>query len=676
MENVTVILGKTFMLSDDSGNINLGTSQGFYHEDTRFLSEYSLEINGRKPIPLSSRPIGFFAASFYLSNQELDGIPNKSLGIIRDRYIGDGLHDDVFIENHGIKEAHVTLTLAFGADFADIFLAKKGQVLERMGELTEQVEFDQVLTYENEGFKRSVRIQFSKKPEWRGKTAVFELTIAPGERWQVCLDIHPTVGDKSVAPRFSCGQFGELPAEVHSTGSPWIQNAPLVKSDFDALSHAYQQSLLDLTALIFSVDGGGDFMAAGLPWFVAVFGRDSLITSLQTLLLGPDLARQVLETLAGYQGQEVNPFREEEPGKIVHEIRRGELALSEALPHSRYYGTIDATPLFLIVLSEFYRWTGELDFVEKLFPAAEAALNWIAKYGDMDTDGFIEYKGRSDKGLSNQGWKDSWDSVAFSDGKLAEGPIALVEVQGYVFDAKVRMAELYQTLGRTQEASELRRQADDLKKNFEDAFWMPKEGYLALALDGKKRQVDSITSNPGHCLHSGILGPEKAAAVAERLMADDMYSGWGVRTMAEGMMSFNPLSYHNGSIWPHDNGIIAAGLARYGMHDEANKIIVDVLAAAAYFSDHRLPELFAGFSRRKLGFPVIYPEANAPQAWAAGTPILFLQTMLGLTSDPVKRKISIDPHLPPGTSTLSIYGLKACGQPHNIKLDQDSVEVE
>lgn len=668
MENVTAILGRAFALSDESGNIEPGTAHGFYNEDTRFLSSYRLELKGEKLQPLSARTISYYAAAFYLTNHGSEVAPAKSLSIIRDRFVGEGLHDDLFVENHGPQAVRITISLSFASDFADIFEAKKGQVAVREGELAEQSDFEQVLTYQKGDFKRSTRMEFSKKPEWRGATAVFEPTIAAGERWQVCLDIHPTTGDKSASPRFRCGQFGELASDADATGGAWTTKPPRLGGNFDILSHAFERSLKDLAALRFPVARGIYFLAAGLPWFVAVFGRDSLITSLQTMILGPDLAREVLETLMTYQGAKVDSFREEEPGKIVHEIRRGELAVSEELPHSRYYGTVDATPLFLILVSECYRWTGDLGFVKQLLPATEAALNWIDNFGDLDKDGFVEYRGRSDRGLSNQGWKDSWDSTVFADGHLAQGPIALVEVQGYVYDARLRMAELYEKLGRSQDAARLVKQAAELKRNFEQAFWMPEENYLALALDGEKRQVDSITSNPGHCLYSGILEPGKAIAVAKRLLAEDMHSGWGVRTLSDRMKAYNPLSYHNGSVWPHDNAIIAAGLARYGFREEANKIIVPMLEAASYFPNYRLPELFAGFSRRKLGFPVIYPEANSPQAWAAGTPVFFLQTILGLRPDLDTKRIGSDPVLPAGVSELNLSGLTAFGEPHDVKL--------
>jgi glycogen debranching enzyme len=363
---------------------------------------------------------------------------------------------------------------------------------------------------------------------------------------------------------------------------------------------------------------------------MAIFGRDALITALQTLALDPALARGALRTLAEHQARDDDPFRDAEPGKIPHEIRHGPLARCGRLPYGRYYGSADATPLFLLALGEAVRWTGDLELARELLPAAEAALAWIDLFGDRDGDGFVEYERRSSGGLEHQGWKDSHDAVCFADGRPARGPIALCEVQGYVYAAKRAMARVYRRLGQAEPAGRLRAEAAALRERFNERFWLPEQGVFALGLDGEKRPIDAVASNAGQCLWAGIAKPDRAARLARRLLAEDLFSGWGVRTLSTRMAAYNPLSYHNGSVWPHDNALIAAGLARYGHAPEADAIIRAQLEAAAHFPEYRLPELFAGFPRGCGGFPVAYPRANAPQAWAAGAVILLAQTWLGL----------------------------------------------
>jgi glycogen debranching enzyme len=337
-----------------------------------------------------------------------------------------------------------------------------------------------------------------------------------------------------------------------------------------------------------------------------------------------------LQTLSSLQAKEHDEFREADPGKIPHEVRKGELSILEHVPHARYYGTVDATPLFISLLWETYQWTGNTKLLRKYLPTAELALEWIDRYGDMDGDGFVEYKNRNKSGLRNQGWKDSGDSISFADGRLAAGPIALSEVQGYVYEAKERMSAVYEILGDDDRARQLQSEASELRKKFNKAFWMPKRNYFALALDGSKRQVDSIASNPGHCLWSGIVDEEKASALVSGLMNPEMFSGWGIRTLSTEMTRYNPLSYHNGSVWPHDNSLIAAGMARYGFTKEAREVALAIIDAASAFPGYRLPELFAGYPRRKYSFPVPYQGANAPQAWSSGTVIYLLETLLGV----------------------------------------------
>jgi glycogen debranching enzyme len=395
---------------------------------------------------------------------------------------------------------------------------------------------------------------------------------------------------------------------------------------------------------------------AGLPWYAVPFGRDSLIAALQALPIRPELAKAVIRTMARFQGTKEDAWRDEEPGKIMHEIRFGELARSGQIPFTPYYGTIDATPLFLILIAEVYRFTGDLDFVREFAESAKRAFEWIDKFGDPDRSGYTSYVRKSEKGIDNQGWKDSGESVVHRDGRLAEAPIALCEVQGYVYMARRQWSELFRLLGDNKMAERLAAQAEDLKRRFNRDFWMEDEQFVALALDRQRRQVGTVTSNPGHCLMTGILDEEKARHVASRLLAPDLFNGWGIRTMSSQAVAYNPMSYHNGSVWPHDNSLILLGLQEMGFHEEASRLMEGLISAASHFEDYRLPELFCGYGREE-GEPVPYPVACSPQAWAAGTVFVLLRTMLGLKPEPEQKRIVLSPVLPDGIGSLRVRRL-------------------
>jgi glycogen debranching enzyme len=404
-----------------------------------------------------------------------------------------------------------------------------------------------------------------------------------------------------------------------------------VTTDNELFDRFVSASIRDLHALMMPASGG-TLPAAGIPWYVAPFGRDSLLTAYEALMINPDVARGTLGVLAGLQARADEAWRDAEPGKILHELRAGELARTNLIPHTPYYGTVDATPLFLALAGAYYRWTLDADTMVALQPAFDAALDWIDASGNRDGDGFVEYERRSSAGLRSHGWKDSGDSVVHADGSLAEGPLALVEVQGYVYEAKLRIADVYEALGDASRAQQLRAEARALRKAFNEAFWDPDEGFFALALDGRKAQVRSVASNPAHCLFCGIVDDDKAPLVAERLMAPDMFSGWGIRTLSSGSRAYNPMSYHNGSVWPHDNAIAAAGLKRYGFHAGTARIASALFDVAAGARDFRLPELFCGFHRESSNAVVAYPVACIPQAWAAAAPFLLLQSLLGISA--------------------------------------------
>jgi glycogen debranching enzyme len=465
---------------------------------------------------------------------------------------------------------------------------------------------------------------------------------------------------------------------VRESLSAWKLRVPQLRASWDQLGHSFSQSVADLASLRMEEDPRlpGQLPAAGMPWFMTVFGRDTIITCLQTLLFGPELARNALNTLAELQATEDDASIDAEPGKIVHEVRHGRGATAW---FPRYYGTVDATPLYLILLSEVWRWTDDAALVRSLREPAMRALEWIDEHGDLDGDGFVEYRRRSERGLENHSWKDSGDSQRFHDGSLARTPIAPCEVQGYVYDAKRRMAELARAVWRERELAErLDREAEELRARFDEAFWCEeRDGFYVLALDADKRQVDSLTSNMGHLLWSGIVPTERVDAVVDQLMGEDLWSGWGVRTMSSADVAFNPLSYHNGTVWPHDNSIIAWGLARSARWAEAQRIIRRTLNAAGFFG-YQLPEVFAGFTRSETPFPIAYPTAARPQAWAAGAPVLLLQLLLGLQPD--HRRSALEsvapPELPSWAGSLRLSGVRAFDKSWEVHLEEGSVRIE
>jgi glycogen debranching enzyme len=453
-------------------------------------------------------------------------------------------------------------------------------------------------------------------------------------------------------------EFDVAVHELRRSYEEWERDSTQVVTDNEVYDQMLNRCLRDLRAL-YTTTPGGAFLAAGIPWYVTLFGRDSMIASHQMLMISPEPARQVLEVLAASQGTKEDDWRDEQPGKILHELRTGELARAGIVPHSPYYGSVDSTPWFLILLGQYFRWTGDEAFVRSMLPNAEAALGWIDRYGDLDGDGFVEYKTRSQSGIRNQGWKDSWDSVVHADGRLAEPPIALAEVQAYVYLAKLRIADAFSALGYRSRASDLVEQAATLRKRFNEVFWMEDEGFFAGALDADKRQVRTIVSNPGHGLYCDIVDREKAELLSRRLLTSDMFSGWGIRTMSMEAAAYNPMSYHNGSVWPHDNALIAAGLKRYGFPRWTNRVATALFDAAIYADYLRLPELFCGFTRRSPNRPVSYPVACSPQAWAAGAPFLMLQAMLGVSARGDEGLLTVNqPQLPPWLNTVELRNLR------------------
>jgi glycogen debranching enzyme len=643
-DTISILDGSTFLVSDVHGDIDASPDQahGFFFRDTRFLSRWTLTANGSPLDVLSTDENQYFSAQFFLVPPTGTVNDNPTVSIIRKRSIGDGFHEDVTIINHGGEPIDVELRVEAGADFADLFEVK--DALAKKGATSTHVDEDTlVLVYDRDNFHRETRIRASRPAVVDERGLTFRLGVDAHDEWNTCIFVQPvTESAKEIKYRHD---DEEAKPNIGMSLQEFLAAAPQLETDWDPLEHIYERSLIDLAALRFETTlfPGQPMPAAGLPWFMTVFGRDSLLTSFQALPFTPELAETTLRVLARYQATERDDFRDAEPGKILHEIRFGELTHFDERPHSPYYGTADATPLFLVLLDEYERWTGDTDLVRELEPSALAALKWVDEHGDRDGDGYVEYERRNiETGLENQCWKDSWDSIRFSDGSIAKGPIATCEIQGYVYDSRVRTARLAREVwGDDELADRLEREAGGLRRRFNDDFWLEERGYYALALDGEKRPVDSITSNAGHLLWSGIVPEDRAELVAAHLVGDDLFSGWGVRTMADGEGGYNPIRYHNGTVWPHDNSLIAHGLARYGFRDEAAKIALATLEAATFFR-YRLPEVFAGYRRGRTSFPVEYPTASSPQAWATGTPLLLLRVLLGL--EPDGDELRSDPH--------------------------------
>ena len=502
----------------------------------------------------------------------------------------------------------------------------------------------------------------------------FEVDLDSGETWHCCLLYTLEDGKRTFPPLEDCADQHQKTHHAEAL-SDWLQSVLKIRSSNEEFYRLYRQALEDMAALRLPIVGTDHMVflpAAGLPWFVAPFGRDSLIVSLQNMLIYPDFARGSLDILGSLQAREQDDYRDAEPGKILHEIRYGELAHFKLIPHTPYYGTADATPLYLITLNAAWRATGDRALLERHLETAEGCLSWIDDYGDRDGDGFQEYQTRSPVGYENMGWKDSGDSVVYPDGSLVKGPKALCELQGYVYDAWLRMSEVFDELGKPGRARELRTKAAALFKRFNEDFWDEELGFYAFALDGEKKKVLTVASNAGHCLASGIVPPERAAKVVRRLMAPDMWSGWGVRTLSALHPAFNPYNYQTGSVWPHDNAIIALGFKRYGFGAEAARIARDISGAASHFLFNQLPELYTALDRDETNFPVQYLGANIPQAWAAGSVFALMQAMLGFRPDAPRGKLHVDPLLPEWLPDLTIFDLHVGKQRFDIRFWRDN----
>ena len=684
------------MVSDEQGDMPEGRRRlGLYYRDMRYLSIFEMTINGQRPRLLSSSSEQNYVCDIQLANPTIE-LPDgntalaRTIGIRRSRFLKQGLHERVSFYNHNPFPVPLQFTLTFGSDFCDVFEVR-GWERERRGTLSRPSLAGSRLTLGYvglDGVRRRTEVLFEVTPSRaeveerpaqpvlrRSSTFLpeatetatmtvyhpscaqvsWDLTLMPGE--PISITFHILVSEGELTPMAQA--FDKSLADLRNSYQDWLSQCTRLETDNQLFNQLLERSALDLR-LLTEPTPEGPVPAAGVPWFACIFGRDSLITSLQTLMLNPQIAVGTLRFLAKHQGRKVDPWRDEEPGKILHEMRKGELARLGEIPHGAYYGSVDATPLFLILFAETMKWLDDDRLYQEILPAAKQALEWMERYGDLDGDGYLEYLTRSSGGLRNQGWKDSRFSITHPDGTPAEPPLALSEVQGYAYKAMREMALLLRRKGEASLADELTERAALLKENFNRDFWLDEKRFFAQGLDSSKRPVETITSNPGHCLFCDIVDEDRARYLVLRLTSADMASGWGIRTVSSRASRFNPMSYHNGSIWPHDNSLVVAGMRRYGYHWEAEEITSQLFQASLFFRYSRFPELFCGFARDREAYsvPAEYPVSSSPQAWAAGSAILLFQSMLGLQVDAASKRLYLTPKLPSWLEHASVRNLR------------------
>ena len=675
---VTLLDGTTFCICEVSGDLRQGGAQGLFVRDTRLVSRLELSINGHVPEPLAPQAHEPYTRTFLSRMPPLPGLADSTMLVARKRLLHDGMSDEITLRNMSAEPMPVTLRVGIGGDFADVFEVKEGRVQARpAGEgITVAVTGDAILLSREVGSSvRGARISGARQPDCELEVSASQLTwhaVVPAHgAWSTTLRITPSLNGKELV------EYRAPAAGPAERLADWRRQTPLVLASDQRLATVFAASTEDLGSLrIFDPEHADRMViAAGAPWFMTIFGRDSLLTSWMVLPLDPSLALGTMRTLASLQGTKVTPATEEEPGKILHEMRFGMQASLWLGGSSVYYGTVDATPLFVMLLGELRRWGLDREIVDELLPHADRALDWIVNYGDRDGDGFVEYGRSTELGLANQGWKDSFDGITFADGTMAEPPIALAEVQGYAYAAFVAKSHFCTEREDTAGAEYWAQRAQDLKDRFNEAFWMPEKGYFALGLDGQKRQIDSLASNMGHCLWTGIVDAGKAPAVAKALTGPDMFSGYGIRTLASSSAAFNPMSYHNGSIWPHDNAICAAGLMRYGFVTEAQQVFTGILEAAEAFGG-RLPELFCGFDRAEFAEPVSYPTSCSPQAWASAAPFQLLRTLLRFDPSAPVGKLWCDPAIPARFLPLRIDSLHVAGATVSVDVREDGWSLD
>ncbi|HKW77951.1 MAG TPA: glycogen debranching N-terminal domain-containing protein [Candidatus Limnocylindria bacterium] len=664
------------LITEDDGSLPVAATSplGLYYHDTQFLSGYKLRVNGAEPVLLSANTEQNYVATFQLMHSEGATLGQarhaaKTLSIRRTRFLADGLRERVGILNANPTPLHVTAELEFEVAFRDMFAVRGYQQTIAEGTPVTVEPRADGLVFERvgrDGVRRTSEVSVRPAPDAvAGNTLRIERDLAPQQALTIELAVIPREDGAGEAP--SPARFDEALDALNARYLRFLRSCARYETSSETLDEGLiARSALDLRALL-EFHEGGPFPTGGIPWYAVPFGRDALITAYETLAWNPDLARGTLRLLARYQGQKVDEFTEEEPGKIFHELRRGELARLKEIPHRPYFGSVDATPLFALVFAETVKWTADRALWRELLPAAERALTWCdGPHGDVDRDGYVEYGTRDGArttpghALRSQGWKDSAESLSDRDGALSDLPAALVEVQAYVYAAKRGIADLYALDGDEKRADRLRGEARELQERFERDFWMPDESCYAQALDAHGQQVPAVTSNAAHALWAGIASPDRAAAVVRRLMAPDMYTGWGLRTLSSRYPTYNPMSYHNGSVWPHDSAIAAHGMARYGFREEANEVVSGLIEAGRRFPNARLPELFCGFQRdlRFSARPADYLVSCIPQAWSAGMVFLNLRTLLGMAPDLSSQRLILDPALPAWLERIDVRDLR------------------
>ncbi len=698
---VTLVDESTFAISDGAGDMTVGSAQGLFFRDTRVLSRLQLLVDGGRVEPLAAVNDDPFSSTFVSRCAPPAGRADSTLMVFRSRYVGRGMREDVTIRNFGDEPTFFRLEVFTAADFADLFAVKEGRVGTQAvaGDRSVAVHNPSgpsavslagaspagpnaarppagmgadrlVYTYRRGGVSRGVELRFTGPVTLVEDLATFEAIVPARGTWSTCIEVAPVIDGTAIDPRYRCGQPVERAAPAERLAR-WRRQVPAIETDHAGLKAVVSRSSEDLGALrIFDPEYPERVVvAAGAPWFMTVFGRDSLLTAWMALLVDPDLALGVLQTLARFQGREVDPRHDEEPGRILHEMRFGEAASLSLGGGSIYYGTADATPLFVMLLGELRRWGVAREVVDELLPNAERAIEWIEQFGDADGDGYVEYHRATDRGLANQGWKDSWDGIRYGDGRVAQAPIALCEVQAYTYGAYLARAHFAYEVGDEQTYQRFRAKAAQLKVAFNRDFWLEDRGFFAVGLDADKRPIDSLTSNVGHCLWTGIVDEDKAARVAEALRSPSMFTGWGLRTLSSDNPAYNPISYHCGSVWPHDTAIVASGLARYGYEDDALRLILGLLDAAAA-QGGRLPELFSGLDRQDVSVPVGYPTSCSPQAWASASPLLCLRTILRLDPWVPYGRTWLRPRLPEGIGYLKVEGVPIAGARVTIEVGE------
>ncbi len=675
-DRVTLVEGSAFLVCDLGGEVAAERAAGLFFRDTRFVSSYSITVNGEEPESLARSVSEPYSATFISRSMPPAGRGDSDLLIERRRYIGRGMREDLLIRNFGEEPAYCALELTVGADFADLFAVKEGRTPHSPDVSVEELDGALLYRSRNGSRRRSLRVSFSAPAVLEGGMARWEVIIPSRESWSLCTQFSCGIDGDEIEPRWLCGQPVTRAAPAERMAA-WRRSVPVVDTDHDGLRSVVARGSEDLGSLrIFDPDyPERTVVAAGAPWFMTLFGRDSLISAYMALLVDPELALGTLQTLARFQGEDVNASNEEEPGRILHEMRFGETSSLSLGGGLIYYGTADATPLFVMLLGELRRWGLAREAVDNLLPAADRAIDWMENFGDRDGDGYIEYQRASDRGLRHQGWKDSTGGIRFADGRLAEPPIALAEVQGYAYSAYLARAFFAAEQGDQALSVKLRNRAADLKAAFNRDFWIEDRGWVAMALDRDKKPVDALASNMGHCLWTGILDADKAGAVAKRLSGTEMFSGWGLRTLGSSMAGYNPVSYHCGSVWPHDTAIAAAGLMRYGFTKEAHRLIMGVIDAGAA-QGGRLPELYSGLERIEHPLVVPYPTACSPQAWSAASPLLMLRTLLRLDPWVPRGKVWLHPTLPDQVKRLRVGGIPLAGARVTVTVEGDSVQVE